>query len=195
MMATLPASKSVFLRIGRLFASAVMFVFVATSVVALDNPEKRWSDKAWHAEFQEGRCAIWTGGDGSGTFEIEFSMGGFNASARYVPIVYSNYPVPLRIDDELELIIDGRISGFGYEMSVFDGHDSFGRYMVEASMTGSMAPDLIPPFRASSDLAVQVQHAGEAPFIADAFSLSGFTSVYLKISEWCHFDPNNLFRS
>jgi hypothetical protein len=167
----------------------------ATSVVAMDNPERTWSHKDWNAAFEAGQCTIWTGGDGSGTIEIRFDMGGFNGDFSYLPIVYSNYPLPLQPDDEYELIIDGRISEFGYEMMFFDGPDAFDRYMVGASLTGGFVPDLVRAFRKGNAVAVQVGRFGETPFIADAFSLSGFTATYLKIAEWCHFDPDNLFQS
>lgn len=166
-----------------------------SSALALDNPEVTWSHKDWRAGYEGGRCAIWTGGDGAGTFEISFETGGYNGSASYLPIVYSNYPLPLREDDEYELIVNNRASGFGSELWFYDGMDGYNRYMVGATLTGGFVPDLIATFRRSDTLAIQIWPTGKAPYIADDFSLSGFTATYLKISEWCAFDPDNLFQS
>ncbi|SNR61395.1 hypothetical protein [Puniceibacterium sediminis] len=181
--------------VSRGLMPALIFALGGTSVSAMDDPELVWSHKEWSAGYEMGRCAIWTGGDGSGIFEIEVDMGGYNASASYLPIVYSNYPIPLREDDEFELYIDHQMSDFGPEMGFYDSMDSYGRYMVAAGMTDGFVPDLIGTFRGANSVAVEVLHYGEPPFVADEFSLSGFTATYLKISEWCRFDPNHLFRS
>ncbi|MGY9047286.1 MAG: hypothetical protein ACKVKF_09550 [Rhodobacterales bacterium] len=174
---------------------ALILTLFGTSLVALERPAQIWDHKDWHASYEQGRCAIWTGGDGAGTYEIAFDMGGMNASARYLPIVYSNLPLPLQPEDEFVLIIDHHMSQFGSEMSVYDGRDSYDRQMVAAGMTAGFVPDLVVALRQSESVAVQVMRDGEAPFIADDFSLSGFGASYLKISEWCQFDPNALFRS
>lgn len=162
---------------------------------ALTDPERVWDHKDWRSAFQAGQCAISAGGDGAGRFEISFDMGGFNASARYLPIVYSSMPMPLKPDDEYEILINGAVSDFGSEFWFYDGDDGYGRYMVGASLTGGFTPDLIEAFRRGDHVAIRVMRVGEQPFIIDEFSLSGFTANYLKVSEWCHFDPNNLFRS
>lgn len=178
------------------FAAGLLAASVlAAPAGALTDPERTWSHKDWSAAFEAGRCAISTGGDGAGNFEIQFEMGGFNGEASYLPIVYSNLPLPLRPEDEFEILINGAASGFGPEFGFYDGDDGYGRYMVGAALTGGFVPDLVAAFRRGDHVAVRVIRQGEAPFVIDEFSLSGFTANYLKISEWCHFDPDNLFRS
>ena len=166
-----------------------------TSVAAMDNPERQWSHKDWYAEYKDGHCAISTGGDGSGRFSIELEKGGLNGSASYLPIVYSSEPLPLREDDEFALIIDHNVTDFGDEMSYYDDPDPYGRFMVGAALTGGFVPDLIAAFRKGNAVSVQVKHSGEPARIVDDFSLSGFTAAYLKIAQWCDFDPDDLFES
>ena len=166
-----------------------------TSVAAMDNPERQWSHKDWYAEYKDGHCAISTGGDGSGLFSIELEKGGLNGSASYLPIVYSSEPLPLREDDEFALIIDHNVTDFGDEMSYYDDPDPYGRFMVGAALTGGFVPDLITALRKGNDLAVRVKHINEPARIVDDFSLSGFTATYLKIAQWCDFDPDDLFES
>ncbi|MER0236775.1 hypothetical protein [Fulvimarina sp. MAC8] len=168
---------------------------MAGPAFAADGPERSWSRNAWTAEFEAGECRLRTGSDGKGDFVISFQMGGFDGAADYLPIVYSNLPLPLRKDDTYEILIDGRATEFGSEMWFYDGQDAFDRYMVGASLTGGFVPDLVDAFRQGDTVAFQVEPNGKAPYIADDFSLSGFSATYLKISEWCHFDPDNLFRS
>lgn len=180
--------------IGRLSAG-VLLAMATTPAAAQDGPERQWSHKEWHAEYKDGHCAISTGGDGSGWFRIELEEGGLNGSARYLPIVYSSEPLPLREDDEFALIIDNSLVGVGEEMSYYDGPDADGRFMVGAALTGGFVPDLITAMRKGNDLSVRVEHRGEVTVVVDDFSLSGFTATYLKIAQWCDFDPDNLFRS
>lgn len=180
--------------IGRLSAG-VLLAMATTPAAAQDGPERQWSHKEWHAEYKDGHCAISTGGDGSGWFRIELEKGGLNGSARYLPIVYSSEPLPLREDDEFALIIDNSLVGVGEEMSYYDGPDAYGRFMVGAALTGGFVPDLITAMRKGNDLSVRVEHRGEVTVVVDDFSLSGFTATYLKIAQWCDFDPDNLFRS
>lgn len=167
----------------------------ATSAAAMDNPERQWSHKEWNAEYKEGQCAISTGGDGSGWFSVELEKGGLNSSASYLPIVYSSEPLPLREDDEFALIIDHDVTDFGDEMSYYDGPDPYGRFMVGAALTGGFVPDLITALRKGNALSVRVKHINEPARIVDDFSLSGFTATYLKIAQWCDFDPDDLFKS
>ena len=179
-------------------ASALLLAIAATagpSAAAMDNPERQWSHKDWYAEYKDGHCAISTGGDGSGRFSIELEQGGLNGSASYLPIVYSSEPLPLREDDGFALIIDHNVTDFGDEMSYYDGPDPYGRFMVGAALTGGFVPDLIAAFRKGNAVSVQVKHSGEPARIVDDFSLSGFTAAYLKIAQWCDFDPDDLFES
>ncbi|WP_339691337.1 hypothetical protein [uncultured Parasphingorhabdus sp.] len=185
-------------RISRLFgglSAGVLLAMASAPASAQDNPERQWSHKDWHAEYRDGRCAISTGGDGSGWFRIELEKGGLNSSASYLPIVYSSEPLPLREDDKFALIIDNSLVGVGEEMSYYDGPDAYGRFMVGASLPGGFVPDLITKMRKGDNLSVRVEHSGEVNVIVDDFSLSGFTATYLKIAHWCDFDPDNLFRS
>ncbi|MEH6700886.1 hypothetical protein [Parasphingorhabdus sp.] len=185
-------------RISRLFgglSAGVLLAMASTPAAAQDSSERQWSYKDWHAEYKDGHCAISTGGDGSGWLRIEFEKGGLNSSASYLPIVYSREPLPLREDDKFALIIDNSLVGVGEEMSYYDGPDAYGRFMVGASLTGGFVPDLITKMRKGDNLSVRVEHSGEVNVIIDDFSLSGFTATYLKIAQWCDFDPDDLFRS
>ncbi len=187
-------NSGVYCVIGRLSAG-VLLALASTPAAAQDGPERQWSHKEWHAEYKDGLCAISTGGDGSGWFRIELEEGGLNGSARYLPIVYSSEPLPLREDDGFALIIDNSLVGVGEEMSYYDGPDSYGRFMVGAALTGGFVPDLITAMRKGNNLSVRVEHSGEVTVIVDDFSLSGFTATYLKIAQWCDFDPDDLFQS
>ena len=180
---------------GASLTAALFMALAGMSASAQANPERQWSHKDWHAEYKDGHCAISTGGDGSGWFRIELEKGGLNGSASYLPIVYSSEPLPLREDDEYALIIDHSVTAFGEEMSYYDGPDPYGRFMVGTALTGGFFPDLVTALRKGSDLSVRVKHRGETERIVDDFSLSGFTATYLKIAQWCDFDPDNLFRS
>lgn len=179
---------------GRLALSGILLACGAAAP-ALEAPERWWSHGDWQAEFQAGTCEIRTGGDGAGVFRIQFQMGGFDGDATYLPVVYSNMPAPLTADDEFDLIIDQRVTDFGSELWFHDGNDPFGRYMVGASLTGGFVPDLVAEFRRGNRAALRISSPGAHPYIAEDFSLAGFSAAYLKISEWCHFDPDNLFQS
>lgn len=182
----------------RSLSSALLLMIAGTAgtaATAMDKSERQWSHNDWYAEYKDGHCAMSTGGDGAGRFSIALEKGGLNGSASYLPIVYSSQPLPLRKDDEFALIIDREMSDFGEEMAYYDGPDSYGRFMVGAALTGGFVPDLIAAFRAGNGLAMQVRHRGEEARIVDDFSLSGFTATYLKIAQWCDFDPDDLFQS
>ena len=174
---------------------ALVAALLAGPVTAFEDPERTWSHKAWHVAFTAGACSLWTGSDGSGTFELTFGRGGVDGAAHYLPIVYSNLPLPLREEDGYEILIDGQPSGFGPEMWFYDGPDAYGRYMVGAALTGGFVPDLVEAFRQGNALAIRVTPMGKAAYVADAFSLAGFSAAYLKASEWCQFDPDALLRS
>ena len=191
-----PSNARYSLKDGLALALLLAFASMAgPSAAAMDNVERQWSHKDWFAEYKDGHCAISTGGDGAGRFSIELEQGGVNGSASYLPIVYSSEPLPLREDDEFALIIDHDVTDFGDEMSYYDGPDPYGRFMVGAALTGGFVPDLIAAFRNGNAVSVQVKHNNEQARIVDDFSLSGFTATYLKIAQWCDFDPDDLFRS
>lgn len=178
-----------------LFVLACAVMFSPGPALGFSENEQVWSYKDWHAQFSKDRCTLSTGGDGSGRFVLSFDMGGFNTQAAYRPIVYSNYPLPLRQNDKFEIYIDQIQSVFGAEMWFFDGPDPYGRYMVGAGLTGGFVPSLVDRFRRGNAISIIVRPYGRAAFVSDSFSLSGFTATYLKAAEWCRFNPNNLFRS
>ncbi len=165
------------------------------AAMAGDGPEKEWSYKDWRVELKGGRCALSTGGDGDGFFRLEFGMLGFDAAAIYQPLWYRSEPMPLEFEDGVAVVIDGRDSGFGDEMAVFDGRDEWDDYFRAAALTTGYVPDLVETLRRANRIAFVVFRPGRAPAVYDDLSLSGFTAVYLKASEWCRFSPTALPRA
>lgn len=157
-------------------------------------PLAEWAHKDWRAYSFGDSCEIRTGGDGAGVFSITVDRGGYNASATYLPVAFRNMPQPLEFNDGVDLYVDGRDAGFGYETAIFDGTDEWGEYFRGAN-TYAGVPELLRMLRRGNMLEILVSREGRAPRIYDEFSLSGITANLLKISEWCAFDADNLFQS
>lgn len=164
---------------------------ILTTLTAASAQDARtWSHKDWSAtQREDGRCAIWTGGDGAGSVVISMDPGGFNASAEYIPVWYRSEPMPLEPDDYVVIYIDGQESWLSEEMGVFDGTDDWGDPYRAAGMTGGLVPEFIGLLRPADTLDFSRQRGTEDPLPFDSFSLAGFTAALMKTAEWCKFNP------
>lgn len=152
--------------------------------------EREWSHKDWRAhQADNGRCAIWTGGDGDGTITISMDPGGYNASADYIPVWARSEAMPLEFNDYIVITIDGEESWLSEETGVLEGTNEWGEYYRAASMTGGLVPEFINMLRPADRLNFAIQRGAEDPLTYDSFSLAGFTAALMKTAEWCKFNP------
>lgn len=151
--------------------------------------DRDWSHKDWNAYQRDGRCGIWTGGDGAGSVEISYERGGHAPVAAYTPLWYRSEPMPLDMSDFIVVYIDGRENWIGEDMGVFDGEDEWGDYFRAASMPDGTVSAFIDMLRPADTLEFARQRGDEDPLIIDRFSLAGFTAALMKTAEWCRFNP------
>ena len=159
----------------------------------------RWSHGAWHVRFFTnpdfpgfGGCEVWTGSDGAGVFGITVGEDGADASLSYVPVAPRGYPSPLIDGDLVSFIVDGQVIPVSQELEISEMENAFGEWEVSADASNRGVASTVRSLRAGDVMKVGVTRQGQMT-IYETYSLSGFTATWLKVAEWCGFDPNKRF--
>lgn len=182
-------------------AALIGSLAAAPPLLAQGSKDNTWENKQWrsHTESAGKRklCRTMTGGDGDHSFAVQVEGGGYNAWFYFQEQINRGGKPILQKDDEIVLKLEGRKTVvYDYDVSVMLGITRGGIPEAKAAMPGGYSPEFIRNMRASDSLTVlRINPRSKKQEVLHKFSLDGFTANYLKLSEWCKFNPDKLVQS
>lgn len=150
-----------------------------------------WGHKDWRSFGDlnmrgDYECQAMTGGDGDNSFLVMAGTGG-DVSVYFDEVTARGYPTNLQNGDYLRFVITGAQPVVVGDVIAYVDE---GIPLAQAGPPGGDSPWVVKALRAGSTVRVERETAGGGFELLGEFSLSGFTANYLKLAEWCGFDPD-----
>jgi hypothetical protein len=132
------------------------------------------------------------GGDGGNSFEVSANAPGDisllyreQTSRGIKPALKKNDSIAIRLDDKKQSTFD--------DTRVTVGVDADGIPVATVGLPGGYSAEVVRAMReATSLLILSEDPRTRKQVVVQKFSLAGFSANFLKLSEWCGFDPNKL---
>ena len=175
--------------------------WTAASTQAQAPKEQFWEHKEWHSYTEINKagktCITSTGGNGDPRFVVSVQPGGLNGTVYFEEQGVRGYATQLRKSDDVLFKFDGKVSKvYGYDILVHVGVSSDGIPAASAAMVSSSTPEVTRVMRSASTLSVLRDNPRKKQQeVLHKFSLDGFSANFLKLAEWCKFNPDKMFQS
>ena len=175
--------------------------WIAAPALAQAPKEQFWEYKEWRSYTEAGKagktCKALTGGNGDPKFVVSVQPGGINGAVYFEEQGVRGSPSVLRRGDDILFKIDGKISKvYDYDIAVRAGIGPEGIAEASAGMPSGYTPDLTRVMRSSSTLSVLRENPRtKKQDVLHKFSLDGFAANFLKLAEWCKFNPDKMAQS
>lgn len=183
----------------------IIVVLVAGSMAAPAQAqaprEQFWEYKEWRSYTEVTKagktCKTLTGGNGDPKFVVSVQPGGINGAVYFEEQGVRGYATVMRKNDDILFKLDGKVSKvYGYDILVHAGVSSEGIPEASAAIVSSSTPEVTRVMRSSSTLSVLRDNPRKKQQeVLHKFSLDGFTANFLKLAEWCKFNPDKMFQS
>ncbi len=175
--------------------------WAATHAPAQAPKEQFWEHREWRSYTETTKagktCKTSTGGDGDPRFVVSVQPGGINGSIYFEEQGVRGHAPQMRQNDDILFKFDGKVSKvYGYDILVHVGIGSKGIPEASAAMVSSSTPEVTRVMRSASSLTVlREDPRKKQQEVLHKFSLDGFTANFLKLAEWCKFNPDKMFQS
>lgn len=163
--------------------------------------EQFWEHKEWRSyiEITEAgkTCITSTGGNGDPRFVVSVQPGGLNGTVYFEEQGVRGHATQMRKNDDIVFKFDGKVSkDYGYDILVHVGVSPDGIPAASAAMVSSGTLEVTRVMRSASTLSVLRDNPSKKrQEVLHKFSLDGFTANFLKLAEWCKFNPDKMFQS
>lgn len=154
-----------------------------------------WDHKDWRAMADsnmrgEFECRAWTGGDGNDSFVLVATRSG-EVTVYFDEATARGYPTNLQEADTVQFVVTTPRPMLFDDVSVLVDIDEEGIPLAHAGTPDGYTPELVRALRAGHTVRLERENPSTGVYeVVSEFSLSGFTANYLKVSEWCGFDPD-----
>lgn len=186
---------------GKQIMIVVAAGWVATPAPAQAPKEQFWGHKEWRSTTETTKagktCNTSTGGDGDPRFVVSVQPGGLNGAIYFEEQGVRGHATRMRKNDDILFKFDGKASkAYGNDILVHVGVGSDGIPEASATLVSSLMPEVTRVMRSSSSLTVLRENPRKKQQeVLHKFSLEGFTANFLKLAEWCKFNPDKMFQS
>lgn len=176
---------------------ALLLGLASAPTLAQAGKDLSWEYKDWHSSTEisgKGKktCQASTGGDGDDFLVVSATPGG-DISIHYREQTYRGTKPALAKTDAISFRLDDKKQSVFADALVTLDVDAEGIPVAIAGLPSGDSPAMVAAMRSATSVTVWRENPRTRKAAAvHKFSLAGFTANFLKLAEWCGFDPNQL---